>query len=164
MAESSRREVRAGVSKMLEQSEMDLENLRIGKQRLVSKKKRMSTWAIWVFTFFFTWWLEEWTYIYIYKTGHFSCSFHIQDIATFTLCEWTYLVSFWVLVLIMHAGMIELLESSVKFDQTLPGVFGVAWVVSFPEVSWRKPSWRIANTARRAHNQPWNREMTSLSR
>jgi len=42
MAESSRREVRAGVSKMLEQSEMDLENLRIGKQRLVSKKKRMS--------------------------------------------------------------------------------------------------------------------------
>ena len=53
MAESSRREVRAGVSKMLEQSEMDLENLRIGKQRLVSKKKRMSSWAIWVFTFFF---------------------------------------------------------------------------------------------------------------
>ena len=49
----------------------------------------------------------------------------------------------------MHAGMIELLESSVKFDQTLPGVFGVVWVVSFPEVSWRKPSWRIANTARR---------------
>lgn len=25
----------------------------------------------------------------------------------------------------MHAGMIELPESSVKFDQTLPGVFGV---------------------------------------
>lgn len=43
MAESSRREVRAGVSKsILEQSEMDLANLRVGKQRLVSKKKRMS--------------------------------------------------------------------------------------------------------------------------
>lgn len=41
MAESR---VRAqGVSKsILEQSEMDLTNLRIGKQRLVSKKKRLS--------------------------------------------------------------------------------------------------------------------------
>ena len=44
MAEASRRDIRAGaVSKtILEQSSMDLTNLRIGKQRIVSKKKKMS--------------------------------------------------------------------------------------------------------------------------
>ena len=44
MADSRPRDIRAGaVSKaILEQSSMDLTNLRIGKQRLVSKKKRMS--------------------------------------------------------------------------------------------------------------------------
>ncbi|CAE7836128.1 Secisbp2l [Symbiodinium necroappetens] len=44
MAEVSRRDIRASaVSKtILEQSSMDLTNLRIGKQRIVSKKKKMS--------------------------------------------------------------------------------------------------------------------------
>eukprot|EP00435_Cladocopium_sp_Y103_P052517 s481_g16.t1 len=43
MAEPSRAVRAQGVSKsILEQSEMDLTNLRIGKQRLVSKKKRLS--------------------------------------------------------------------------------------------------------------------------
>ena len=43
MAESSVRDIKVGFSKsILEQSEIDLTNLRIGKQRVVSKKKRMS--------------------------------------------------------------------------------------------------------------------------